>query len=69
MDTLTHALSGALLARATAPRRPRSDDLPLGWRMATGLIAATFPDIDFAIRLVDTITYLNQHQGLTHSLL
>jgi len=69
MDTLTHALSGALIARATTPRRPRQGDLPLGWRMITGSIAATFPDIDFALRLVDTITYLNQHQGLSHSLL
>lgn len=68
MDPLTHALSGALLARATAPRKPTPDTLPLSLRMATGFAAALFPDIDFVLRLVDTLSYLNWHQGLTHSL-
>lgn len=66
MDPLTHALSGALVARATAPRRAA---LPLRLRMAAGFGAALFPDIDFALRLFGTLTYLNQHQGITHSLL
>lgn len=78
MDPLTHALSGALLVRATA-RRPRqtlspdhqqlSPVLPLRLRIATGFIAAAFPDIDFALRLIDTMVYLNWHQGPTHSLI
>ncbi|MDX5411325.1 MAG: metal-dependent hydrolase [Thauera sp.] len=67
MDPLTHALSGALLARAGAPRRRPS--LPLRLHMAAGFGAALFPDIDFALRLFGTLTYLNQHQGITHSLL
>ncbi len=67
MDTLTHALSGALLARATAPSNPRPDELTVRARMAVGFLAAAFPDSDFALRLIDTLTYLNWHQGATHS--
>jgi len=67
MDTLTHALSGALLARATAPSKPRPDELTPGARMVAGSVAAAFPDCDFALRLIDTLTYLNWHQGVTHS--
>ncbi len=69
MDTLTHALSGALLARATAPAVPRPDQLNLRLRMTTGFLSAVFPDSDFVLRLVDTLTYLNFHQGVTHSII
>lgn len=73
MDPLTHALSGALLARAAATSRPvtlpASRALPLRWQITTGFAAATFPDIDLVLRLIDTITYLNWHQGPTHSLI
>jgi inner membrane protein len=66
LDPLAHALSGALLARAaaTAPAR-----LPLRWQITAGFTAAAFPDIDLILRLIDTITYLNWHQGPTHSLI
>ncbi len=67
MDTLTHALSGVLLARATAPSQPRSNELTLRARVTTGFLAAAFPDCDFGLRLIDTLTYLNWHQGVTHS--
>lgn len=67
MDTLTHALSGALLARATAPSKPLPDELTLSARMTTGFLAAAFPDCDFALRWIDTLTYLVWHQGVTHS--
>ncbi len=69
MDTLTHALSGALLARATAPAVPRPDQLNLRFRMTAGFLSAAFPDCDFVLRLVDTLTYLNLHQGVTHSII
>ncbi|SDY94311.1 metal-dependent hydrolase [Nitrosomonas sp. Nm33] len=69
MDTLTHALSGALLVRAAEPVLPRLKALPVLIRLITGMTAAAFPDIDGAIRLIDTLTYLNWHQGPTHSLL
>ena len=74
MDTLTHALTGALLARATArlpasaPGRAR-EGLPAGQRMAVCTIAAAFPDIDFVANLASPLTYLLNHRGITHSLL
>ena len=116
MDTITHALSGALLAIVTAPGRgpsaamhmdvaeklllrlssegslihrrlraphfrhpwrsrerppgtARPDALSRRARLAAGAAAAAFPDIDFALRAIDTLTYLNLHQGVTHSLI
>lgn len=69
MDPLTHALSGALLAFAATPsRRRRPADVPRRLWVLAGFVAALFPDLDFALRLVDTMTYLNLHQGVTHSL-
>ena len=69
MDPLTHALSGALLVRATAPSAQSSEQiLPLRTRILVGFVAAAFPDLDLALRLIDTLTYLNWHQGPTHSL-
>lgn len=68
MDTLTHALSGALLARAAAPGASRPDPLSPKARLVAGFAAAAFPDCDFALRLVDTLAYLTWHQGITHSL-
>ena len=68
MDTLTHALSGALLARATGRAAPRQGHLDVHARMAAGFLAAAFPDCDFALRALDTLAYLNLHQGITHSL-
>jgi inner membrane protein len=68
MDTLTHALSGALLARATAPR-PSPTALPTGRRVAIGTLAAAFPDIDFVTTYVSPIFYIQHHRGITHSLL
>lgn len=66
MDTLTHALSGALLTRATT--RP-SRELSRRDRTLTGLVAAAFPDVDYTLFLVAPLEFLNWHRGLTHSLL
>lgn len=67
MDPLTHALSGALAARALpAGRRPALSARAV-W--VAGAASALFPDLDFVVRLVDTLTYLNHHAGVTHSLL
>lgn len=68
MDPLTHALSGALIARATARRR-KPDALPLGRRVFVGAVAATFPDIDFVAQYLSPLSYLYNHRGVTHSLL
>ena len=73
MDPITHALSGALLARAAAPSiaQPQREQtvLPLRLYVITGCAAAAFPDVDFVLRLIGTLTYLNWHQGPTHSLI
>lgn len=66
MDTLTHALSGALLARATAPvGTPRSTPR----RVAAGFFACAAPDLDFVIGFLGPVEYLLHHRGPTHSLL
>jgi len=67
MDTLTHALSGALLARATQPKDPRPDQLPRRTRLWVGFWAAAFPDSDFVARFIDPLTYITTHRGITHS--
>jgi inner membrane protein len=69
MDTLTHALSGALLARATARRAPRPCDLTPRQRMVAGFVAAAAPDIDFVLGYVSPTVYLETHRGITHSVL
>lgn len=66
MDTLTHALSGALLARATAGLEKPA--LPVGRRMAIGAVVAAFPDIDFVASWLSPLAYLHNHRGVTHSL-
>lgn len=68
MDPFTHALSGALLARATAPTKPCKNQLPLRKRVLVGAVAAVFPDSDLILRAgVDLLTYLNLHRSITHS--
>lgn len=68
MDTLTHALSGALLARATAPAASDDKALPLGRRLLVGFAAAAAPDLDFVFGYLGPIEYLTYHRGITHSL-
>jgi inner membrane protein len=64
VDPVTHALSGALLARATAPKKAR---IPVSARVAAGLFAALFPDVDWVLNLVSPVAYLTGHRGVTHS--
>lgn len=68
MDTLTHALSGALIARATAPKAA-PDALPLARRVGIGFLAAAFPDLDIVASYISPLAYLYHHRGLTHSLI
>jgi inner membrane protein len=65
VDTLTHALSGALVARLTAPRGAPPRTLPR--RVAAGLFACAFPDIDFVVTWLGPVEYLLHHRGATHS--
>jgi inner membrane protein len=67
MDTLTHALSGALLARATAGRDAPPRSLPR--RIAAGFLACAAPDLDFVAGFFGPVAYLENHRGVTHSLL
>jgi inner membrane protein len=69
VDTLTHALSGALLARATAPRERTETALPLPRRLLVGFLAAAAPDLDFATAWLGPVEYLLYHRGVTHSLI
>ncbi len=68
MDTVTHGLLGAVVARslpaALAPGTPT-------WRIgAMGALAAVFPDIDNLSFWIDPLRYLaDWHRGPTHSLL
>src|SRR5512139_1840494 len=64
MDTLTHALSGVLLARVLAPRLPQAS------APTVRALTAAFPDSDVVIGLFSNqLTYLNLHRGVTHSLI
>lgn len=62
MDTLTHGLVGALVARAGFRQRigPAAS-----WAVTVG---AVFPDIDFVMRLFDDFASIRYHRVLTHSL-
>ena len=68
MDTLTHALSGALLVRVVLTDGPAPQAPSRRARLVAGALAAAFPDSDIVLRAIDTLTYLNWHQGVTHSL-
>lgn len=66
MDTVTHALLGALVARTATSRRSR---LSTRERLLLGAGAAAFPDIDFLGFPIDPLVFLaDWHQGPTHSL-
>jgi inner membrane protein len=67
MDTLTHALSGALLARATASAGAPPRSLPR--RIAAGFFACAAPDLDFVFSFFGPAAYVLNHRGVTHSLL
>ena len=66
MDTLTHALSGALLARATAPKASPLGSLPR--RVAAGFLVCAAPDLDIVTGLFGPVAFLENHRGVTHSL-
>jgi len=56
-----------LLARATAPTDAPPRSLPR--RIAAGFFACAAPDLDFVLGYAGPVVYLEQHRGVTHSLL
>lgn len=62
MDTLTHALSGALLARAVVP-----PGRSVQRYVAAGFLACAAPDVDLLWTRAP-LDYLLYHRGVTHSL-
>ncbi len=68
MDTLTHALVGAVTARATAPKELSNIHLPLRSRTLVGGLAAAFPDIDYLTIWIDPLSFIaDWHRAITHS--
>lgn len=70
MDTLTHALSGALAVQALGSK-VHPDRRVLRRFTVIGFLCAAAPDLDFILSFVndDPLTYLRHHRGVTHSLL
>ena len=63
MDSITHTLTGAVIARAI-------DDEKVGnWGTIAGLTMGFFPDTDFVLGLFNRQFYLEYHRDFTHSLL
>jgi len=63
MDSFTHVLTGAVIAKAI-------DDEKLGnWGIMAGLATGFFPDTDFVLGLFNRQFYLEYHRDFTHSLL
>ncbi len=66
MDTLTHALSGMLVAKASYRK---TELLPYWYRSWIGFLVAMFPDLDFISRYFGMQAYLAYHRGITHSII
>jgi len=63
METITHTLTGAVIAKAV-------DDEKIGkWGTIAGLAMGFFPDSDFVLGLFNRQFYLEYHRDFTHSLL
>jgi inner membrane protein len=63
MDTITHVLTGGVIAKAI-------DDEKIGnWGTIAGLAMGFFPDSDFILGLFNRQFYLEYHRDFTHSLI
>jgi len=63
MDTITHTLAGAVIAKAI------NDEKIGNWGPIAGLAMGFFPDSDFVLGLFNRQFYLEYHRDFTHSLL
>ena len=62
MDDLTHALTGALIARAGLGQVYGKTATRVLW------LSALFPDSDIVLSFFGFQTYILYHRGITHSL-
>ncbi|WP_168927493.1 metal-dependent hydrolase [Nitrincola alkalilacustris] len=70
MDLITHALSGAVACHLVSPKHPGPQQFTHHERLLLGAGAAMFPDSDWLTRpFVDTLVFLELHQGITHSII
>jgi inner membrane protein len=68
MDTITHAIIGATVARATAPGTTSPDSLNTKQRVGIGALAAAFPDIDYFSNFIHPLAFIAEwHRSVTHS--
>jgi inner membrane protein len=63
MDSLTHILTGGVIARAIG------DEKIGNWGTIAGLAVGFFPDTDFVLGLFNRQFYLEYHRDFTHSIL
>jgi inner membrane protein len=63
MDSLTHALTGAVIAKAVG------DEKIGNWGVLAGTAMGFFPDVDFVLGLINHHFYLQYHRDFTHSLI
>jgi len=63
MDSITHALTGAVIAKSF-------DDKKIGnWGFIEGIAMGYFPDADFVLGLFNPQFYIQYHRDFTHSLI
>ncbi len=66
MDTITHGLSGTLVGYAA---RDKFKKIPPKLLVYFFTFSTIFPDFDILFRLVSEQSYLNNHRGITHSII
>jgi inner membrane protein len=62
MDNLTHSLAGLVLSRAGLGRTTAGATAAL-------VIGSNLPDLDIVARVFGTVSYLEHHRGMSHSVL
>jgi inner membrane protein len=63
MDTITHTLTGAVIAKAIG------DEKVGNWGTIAGLSMGLFPDLDFVLGIFNRQFFLEYHRDFTHSFL
>lgn len=61
MDTVTHGLTGWLIARAVPSKEDRK------WATAAVVVGSVLPDADHIASLFGSEAYLRMHRGISHS--